>query len=359
LIDQQNLESKSADEGDGLKEVAPLPESIAESKGSWLIRFSAFIGVVNLVAIILFGVWYAQNITNTNDQIEVNKLALNRHANQLQIELSESVPNLGGTVKTQGLELERLIAVVAQIENSEQALERKSRINQSMVFWYLRDLLAQINGVPLDPAAHRIGLAYLQQLRDALTTLDLEPQAEEIVVALNQDLISLEGTKTLNRSLMEAELVRLIELSSQLELPVDSSSADASSTVNNSNLNADWSFMTDLWQEIKSLIQVRQVEELSTSLDAKYFYREALRLKLLEVIYLIKAGDIARITVCLDEIQVYVKTNFDLQGAKTQAALALIANVKGMTDITVHDFSSTLISIEDYFLNINLDKTAD
>ncbi len=55
----------------------------------------------------------------------------------------------------------------------------------------------------------------------------------------------------------------------------------------------------------------------------------------------------------------YVKTNFDLQGVKTQAALALIANVKGMTDITVHDFSSTLISIEDYFLNMNLDKTAD
>jgi uncharacterized protein HemX len=117
--------------------------------------------------------------------------------------------------------------------------------------------------------------------------------------------------------------------------------------------------MTNLWQEIKSLIQVRQVEGLSTSLDTKYFYREALRLKLLEAIYLIKAGDIARITVCLDEIQVYVKTNFDLQGAKTQAALALIANVKGMTDITVHDFSSTLISIEDYFLNMNLDKTAD
>ena len=358
-MDQQNLESKSADEGDCIKEAAPLPESIAESKGSWLIRFSAFIGVVNLVAIILFGVWYAQNITNTNDQIEVNKLALNRHANQLQIELSESVPNLAGTVKTQGLELERLIAVVAQIENSDQVLERKSRINQSMVFWYLRDLLAQIHGVPLDTAAHRIGLAYLQQLRDALTTLDLEPQAEEITVTLKQDLISLEGTKTLNRSLMEAELVRLIELSSQLELPVDSSSADANSTVNNSNLNADWSFMTDLWQEIKSLIQVRQVEGLSTSLDTKYFYREALRLKLLEAIYLIKAGDIARITVCLDEIQVYVKTNFDSQGAKTQAALALIANVQGMTDITVHDFSSTLISIEDYFLNINLDKTAD
>jgi len=358
-MDQQNLESKSADEGDGIKEAAPLPESIAESKGSWLIRFSAFIGVVNLIAIILFGVWYTQNITNTNDQIEVNKLALNRHANQLQIELSESVPNLGGTVKTQGLELERLIAVVAQIENSDQVLERKSRINQSMVFWYLRDLLAQIHGVPLDTAAHRIGLAYLQQLRDALTTLDLEPQAEEITVTLKQDLISLEGTKTLNRSLMEAELVRLIELSSQLELPVDSSSADASSTFNNSNLNADWSFMTDLWQEIKSLIQVRQVGGLSTSLDTKYFYREALRLKLLEAIYLIKAGDIARITVCLDEIQVYVKTNFDSQGAKTQAALALIANVQGMTDITVHDFSSTLISIEDYFLNINSDKTAD
>ena len=74
---------------------------------------------------------------------------------------------------------------------------------------------------------------------------------------------------------------------------------------------------------------------------------------------MIKAGDIARITVCLDEIQVYVKTNFDSQGAKTQAALALIANVHGMTDITVHDFSSTLISIEDYFLDINSDKTAD
>ena len=28
-------------------------------------------------------------------------------------------------------------------------------------------------------------------------------------------------------------------------------------------------------------------------------------------------------------------------------------------DVTVHDFSSTLTSIEDYFLNINSDKTAD
>ena len=63
-MDQQNLESKSADEGDGIKEAAPLPESIVKSKGSWLARFSAFIGMVNLVAIILFGVWYAQNITS-------------------------------------------------------------------------------------------------------------------------------------------------------------------------------------------------------------------------------------------------------------------------------------------------------
>ena len=358
-MDQQNLESKSADEVDGIKEAAPLPESIVKSKGSWLTRFSAFIGVVNLFAIILFGVWYAQNITSTNDEIEANKLALNRHANQLKIELSESVPNLGGTVKTQGLELERLIAVVAQIENNEQSLERKSGINQSVILWHLRDLLAQMNGVPLDATMHRVGLAYLQQLRDTLTTLDLGAQAEGISVALNQDLISLEGTKTLNSSLMEAELVRLIESSSHLELPIDSSSADASSAVNNSNLNADWSFLNNLWQEIKSLIQVRQVEGLSTSLDTKYFYREALRLKLLEAIYLIKAGDIARITVCLNEIQAHIRANFDLQGAETQAALALIANVKGMTDVTVHDFSSTLTSIEDYFLNINSDKTAD
>jgi len=358
-MDQQNLESKSADEVDGIKEAAPLPESIVKSKGSWLTRFSAFIGVVNLFAIILFGVWYAQNITSTNDEIEANKLALNRHANQLQIELSESVPNLGGTVKTQGLELERLIAVVAQIENNEQSLERKSGINQSVILWHLRDLLAQMNGVPLDATMHRVGLAYLQQLRDTLTTLDLGAQAEGISVALNQDLISLEDTKTLNSSLMEAELVRLIESSSHLELPIDSSSADASSAVNNLNLNADWSFLNNLWQEIKSLIQVRQVEGLSTSLDTKYFYREALRLKLLEAIYLIKAGDIARITVCLNEIQVYIRSNFDSQGAETQAALALIANVKGMTDVTVHDFSSTLTSIEDYFLNINSDKTAD
>jgi len=63
-MDQQNLESKSADEGDGIKEAAPLPEGIVKSKGSWLARFSAFIGMVNLVAIILFGVWYAQNITS-------------------------------------------------------------------------------------------------------------------------------------------------------------------------------------------------------------------------------------------------------------------------------------------------------
>ena len=133
-MDQQNLESKSADEGDSIQTAVPLPESIVKSKGAWLARFSAFIGMVNLVAIILFGVWYAQNITSENDQIKANKLALNRHANQLQIELSESVPNLGDRVKTQGLELERLIAVVAQIENSERSLERKSGINQSVIF---------------------------------------------------------------------------------------------------------------------------------------------------------------------------------------------------------------------------------
>jgi hypothetical protein len=56
---------------------------------------------------------------------------------------------------------------------------------------------------------------------------------------------------------------------------------------------------------------------------------------------------------------VYIELNFDPQGPKTQAALASIKNLRGMTDVTLHDFSSTLLSIEDYFLNINVDKTLD
>jgi hypothetical protein len=74
---------------------------------------------------------------------------------------------------------------------------------------------------------------------------------------------------------------------------------------------------------------------------------------------LIKAGDTARITVSLEEIRVYIGMNFDPQGPKTQAALASIENLKGMTDVTLHDLSSTLILIEDYFININVDKTLD
>ena len=129
--------------------------------------------------------------------------------------------------------------------------------------------------------------------------------------------------------------------------------------IDNPNLDADWSILTNAWREIKSLIQVRQVAEIDTRLDTKYFHREALRLKLFEAIYLIKASDMARITGTLEEIRVYIGLHFDPQGPKTQVALASIENLKDMTDVTMHDFSSTLLSIEDYFLNINVDKTLD
>jgi uncharacterized protein HemX len=359
-MDQQNVESKPADERNIINNGAvSSSEGVETTKKSRIIWFSAIISVFNLVAVILFGVWYVQVISNKDDQIVANKLALEKYADQLQIELSESVLNVGDTVKSQGLELERLIGVVAQIENNERPLEIKSRIDQSMVVWYLRDLLSQINGVPLDTATKRVGLAYLQRLRDALAALDLEPKSQDISEALDQDLISLQNTKTLNRFLIESELEQLIELSSHLESPVDGSPVDANLMTDSSNLNADWSILTNIWQEIKSLIQVRQVAELDTRLDTKYFRREALRLKLFEAIYLIKAGDTARITVSLEEIRVYIGMNFDPQGPKTQAALASIENLKGMTDVTLHDLSSTLILIEDYFININVDKTLD
>lgn len=360
MIDQQNVESKPADEGDIINnEAVSLLNGVETTKKSWIIWFSAIISVFNLVAVILFGVWYTQTISNKDDQIVANKLALEKHANQLKIELRESVRNVGDTVKSQGLELERLIGVVAQIENNERPLEIKSRIDQSMVVWYLRDLLSQINGVPLDTATKRVGLAYLQQLRDALAALDLKPKSQDISEALDQDLISLQNTKTLNRFLIESELGQLIELSSHLESPVDRSPVDTNLMTDSYNLNAEWSILTNIWREIKSLIQVRQVAELDARLDTKYFHREALRLKLFEAIYLIKASDMARITVSLEEIRVYIGLNFDPQGPKTQAALASIENLKGMTDVTLHDFSSTLLSIEDYFLNMNVDKTLD
>jgi hypothetical protein len=67
----------------------------------------------------------------------------------------------------------------------------------------------------------------------------------------------------------------------------------------------------------------------------------------------------ARITASLEEIRVHIGMNFDPQGPKTLAVLASIENLQGTTDVTLHDFSSTLLLIEDYFLNINVDKTLD
>ena len=292
---------------------------------------------------------------NENGQIETNKRELEKYTEELQTKLSASAPDLSEALNSQERDLERLTGVVKQLQNKKRPVEMSSKANQTAVLWYMRDLLTQINGAPLDASTKNESLAYLRQLRSTATSLDLGSQSQEIVAALDQDLISLENTKTLSRASIETLIERLMDFSSRMELTVAGSAVDPSSAVDNVSLNSEWSLLTNLWQEMKSLIQVRQVDGSNAALDTRYFLRETLRLKLLETVYLVRANDISRVAMRLDEIQLYISTNFDSDGPETRAALAMMGDLENITDVTVSNFSATLLLIEDYFLNTSSD----
>ncbi len=330
-------------------------EDASKPKRSWLIGLSTIITLCNLVVVIPFGVWYIQGIVNKNEQIETNKLELQKYAKQLQTELRAGNPDLNETIKSHGLDLERLTITVKQLENKKPPLELNSEVEQSAVLWHLKDLLTQLHGSPLTVSTKKESLAYLRQLRDTAAYLELEPEGQEITAMLDQDLTSLDSAKTINRAAIESLIGRLTESSARMELSAAKSAVGLGFKVDNPGLNTDRSLLANFWQELKSLIKVRQLDGSIATLDTKYFSRETLRLKLLELVYLVRANDISQLAIRIEEVKVYVSSHFDPNGPETQAALALIENLKGMTDVTVPNFSSTLNSIKDYFLKMNSD----
>ena len=354
-MDQQNSESKISEHDNDMNEASASTENVSKTRMSWPVRFSTIIAVFNLVLVIPFGVWYVQVLMSENEQVEANKRELEKYSEQLQTELSASVPNLSETLKSQELGLQRLSGIVKQLENKKRPVEMMSKAYQSTVLWHLRDLLTQIHGAPLDVSTKQESLAYLRQLRDTVSSSDLGPKSQEIIAALDQDVISLNNARTVNRAAIETLIERLIEFSSHMELSNAGPAVDASFAVDNASINSEWSLLINLWQEIKSLIKVRQVDESSGTLDINYFLRETLRLKLLETMYLVRANDISRAAIRFEEIQLYINTNFDLDGAETRAALAMMGDVKSMTDVTASNLSATLLLLEDYFLNMTSD----
>ena len=352
MEDQQNTEPKTTDVDGPFNNDHVSSQDLNKKQHSWFSKFSMIIAICNLCIGIPFGVWYINQMTSQTVQVEASKLKLDSYSSRLQADFMKSLPDLNVKAKRQALELKRLNAEVERLNGKYQFPGATFNPDASMFVWQMRDLILGFHKYPLDSVQKKAGLTLLHQLRASADSVKFGADGKQVIESLDQDLVFLRQAKIIDVSRIEQGLRQLLELANRLQVSDSNRPSFDVPRIEPPDLATDWVVLRNIWQEIKSVIQVRQLKGPDPELNSRYFVLEKFRLKVLEMEYLFNANQMVRLGEEIESLKNYVQTHFDLNDPEVRVVLDRIKELHSMVDVPVPSFTLTLTAIENYFKGI-------
>ncbi len=342
----------------------PEPEKkpAPQKSGGKVLAFLSLI--VGLSALGVSGYQFYQDRLSTQKQTQTEQALRQRlvenarteRDNQIfinaAIQQAKEAQNKANALETRVVELSQAYS------ESKSLFENVSQLSKSREAWHLAELeqLITIANQQLqlfsDP---RSAIRTLEVINQRLNNLD-KPELIQLRKMIGDALAQLNNANTLDVVTLSAKIDYLIQQIDALPLVTDSQlkrySAPRHAQSNNDamiNLEIFSDLGNEIWGELKSLVQIHQMEDPSLTLlrpDQTFFVRENLKLRLLSArIALLQRQE----KIYMQDLQlasVYLNKYYDLKQAKTKNVVAHVNGLKQVKFETIlPDLSNAVLAI--------------